>query len=229
MKPYQKVPINDCGEALLPIPLERFAVVAPHPYAALGAPYGDRSPYFLRESVLTQLAQAQTALQAKQPGWLLQIFDAYRPIPVQQFMVDYTFEQLAKEAGLDPKSMPEQARAHIHAQVIHFWAVPSPNHNTPPPHSTGAAIDLTLCDANGSAVEMGSPIDELSPRSYPNHFANSAEPQTQKAHHNRSLLAEVMVGAGLSQHSNEWRHFSLYDQMLALQQGEGAIARYGSI
>ncbi|MEM9152610.1 MAG: M15 family metallopeptidase, partial [Cyanobacteria bacterium P01_F01_bin.3] len=91
MKPYQKVPIEECGEALLPIPLDQFSVVSPHPYEALGAPYGNRSPYFLREGVLYKLLEAQSALKKKRPGWQLQIFDAYRPIPVQQFMVDYTF------------------------------------------------------------------------------------------------------------------------------------------
>ncbi len=227
MKPYQKVPIEDCGEALLPIPRSQFSIVRPHPYKALGAPYGDRSPYFLRESVLHQLIQAQLDLQAQHPGWKLQIFDAYRPIAVQQFMVDHTFAQLAAKKGVALDAMDDKVRSRLHAEVLKFWAVPSPSPNTPPPHSTGAAVDLTLVDAKGETVDMGSPIDEISLRSYPNHFEDRLEPQAQAAHRHRSLLASVMVGVGFRQHPNEWWHFSLGDQLWAWQVGEGAIARYG--
>ena len=213
----------------MPIPLEQFSVVSPHPYEALGAPYGDKSPYFLRQGVLDRLLQAQTALQTDIPGWRLQIFDAYRPIPVQQFMVDHTFTQLAAAEGLDMASLTDEVRSRIQADVLTFWAIPSPNPNTPPPHSTGAAIDLTLCDAAGQSVDMGSPIDEISPRSYPNHFADSPDPDAKKAHHHRSLLARVMVGAGFCQHQNEWWHFSLGDQLWAWQMREGASARYGGV
>ena len=67
MKPYQKVPIEECGEALVAIPLEKFAVVSPHPYAELGAPYGQFSPYFLRQTVADRLLQAQAKLQLNDP------------------------------------------------------------------------------------------------------------------------------------------------------------------
>ena len=227
MKPYQKVPIEDCGESLVSIPLESFSVVSPHPYEVLGAPYEDRSPYFLREGVLLKLLQAQTALQAQYPGWQLQIFDAYRPIAVQQFMVDHTFAQLAAEKGIAVETMSEDMRSRIHSEVLKFWAIPSPNPNTPPPHSTGAAVDLTLADATGKAVDMGSPIDEISPRSYPNHFEACADPAEQKAHQHRNLLASVMVGVGFRQHPNEWWHFSAGDQLWAWQVGDGTTAYYG--
>ena len=229
MKPYQQVPIEECSAPLVPIPLETFAVTTPHPYEALGAPYGEHSPYFLRQGVLDRLMQAQATLRSHHPGWQLTIFDAYRPIPVQQFMVDYTFAQLAAEEGLDPVTMDEEARSRIQSQVLKFWAVPSDNLDTPPPHSTGAAIDLTLTCAAGHIVDMGSPIDEVSPRSYPDHFANAEAPEAQKAHHHRSLLAEVMVSVGFRQHPNEWWHFSWGDQLWAWQTGDGAIARYGKV
>jgi len=228
VKPYQKVPIEECGEALVAIPLAQFSVTTPHPYEALGAPYGDKSPYFLRQSVVNKLLAAQAVLQAQRPGWQLQIFDAYRPIRVQQFMVDYTFAQLAAEAGLDSESLEPEARSRIQSEVLKFWAVPSPNPSTPPPHSTGAAVDLTLANELGEPVDMGSPIDEISARSYPNHFVNSTEPAQQKAHHHRSLLAEVMMSVGFRQHPNEWWHFSMGDQLWALQAGNGKNARYGN-
>lgn len=91
MRPYNNIPIIECNEPLVKIPLENFAVETPHPYEKLGAPYGQYSPYFLRQSVIHCLIEAQNYLQQKYPDWQIQIFDAYRPIAVQQFMVDYSF------------------------------------------------------------------------------------------------------------------------------------------
>ncbi|MDV3350240.1 M15 family metallopeptidase [Leptothoe sp. LEGE 181152] len=213
-KPYQRIPIQECGESLVPIPLEQFAVVDPHPYAMLGAPYGERSPYYVREGVLRALVQAQVHLQQRYPGWRIQIFDAYRPIPVQQFMVNYTYEQLlqvwqSKQLG----GTDDAPREELMAQVYQFWAAPSHDMATPPPHSTGAAIDITLVDAQRQVVDMGSDIDEISARSYPNYFADKLDGQT--FHHHRTVLAQAMQAAGFRQHPNEWWHFSLGDQLWA--------------
>lgn len=228
MKPHQKISIQECSEPLVAISLSEFAVVSPHPYVELGAPYGPFSPYFLRQTVADKLLQAQAHLQAQQPGWRLQIFDAYRPIAVQQFMVDYTFDQLAISEGLDPQNLDESERSRLQAQVLKFWAIPSFDPHTPPPHSTGAAIDLTLIDSNGAVANMGSEIDEISPRSYPHHFANSTQPEAYWYHQNRQTLSNAMSAAGFSQHPNEWWHFSWGDQLWAYQIGGNAIAQYGN-
>ncbi|MFY7802803.1 MAG: M15 family metallopeptidase [Limnoraphis robusta] len=235
IKPYQKVPIQDCGEPLLPIPLEQFAVESPHPYEKLGAPYhlsGVDSPYSLRQEVLERLITAQTQLQFDYPGWKILIFDAYRPVEVQQFMVDYTFAELIKTRELKPDLISAEQRQAILKEVYQFWAVPSLDPATPPPHSTGAAIDITLVNHTGKIVDMGSPIDEISPRSYPNHFAKSYHSIEQKYHQNRQILAAVMISAGFQQHPNEWWHFSYGDQMWAWlnnqqETEQKSVAKYG--
>jgi D-alanyl-D-alanine dipeptidase len=231
MKPYQQVEIVECGEPLVPIPLEEFAVVAPHPYEVLGAPYGDRSPYWLRESVVQVLQQAQQQLHKTHPGWRIQVFDAYRPIPVQQFMVDHTAQELAQQRGIALAELSEVAKQTLLEEVYQFWALPSYDLKTPPPHSTGAAIDITLVDGAGQPIEMGSPIDEVSVRSYPNHFQPSADAASQQYHRNRSLLRDCMEAAGFQQHPNEWWHFSYGDQLWAwlMSQaiGKSHTARYG--
>jgi D-alanyl-D-alanine dipeptidase len=234
MKPYQQIPIRDCGEPLIPIPGTEFSLVEPPPYASLGAPYGDYSPYALRSGVLAALTQAQINLQNQYPGWRIQVFDAFRPVAVQQFMVDYTFQELLRTRGwLAGRLTPEQHQ-QVLEEVLKFWAIPSSNPATPPPHSTGAALDVTLVDDTGSAVDMGSPIDEVSPRSYPNHFSKSADPHCQLVHNHRMVLYAAMTAAGFRQHPNEWWHFSLGDQLwawLARQELGHAevIARYGGI
>jgi D-alanyl-D-alanine dipeptidase len=212
MKPYQKIPIVECGEPLVPIPIEQFAVESPHPYQKLGAPYGETSPYYLRQSVLAALIAAQDHLQQQHPGWHIQVFDAYRPVAVQQFMVDHTFAEVVESQKLNPDELSDEQCQAIWQQVYQIWAVPSPNPMTPPPHSTGAAVDITLVDAIGETIDMGSAIDELSVRSHPDYYANQPE---LPYHANRQLLRDVMYSAGFRRHPGEWWHFCLGEQMWA--------------
>lgn len=229
MRPYHQIPILECSELLVQIPLELFAVESPHPYEKLGAPYGEHSPYYLRESVVKNLIQAQNYLQEIYPGWYIQIFDAYRPVAVQQFMVDYSFAQALQQRGLTEAELSLNQRQEIWQSVYEIWAVPSLDEKTPPPHSTGAAVDVTLVDDTGEIVDMGSPIDELSERSHPNYYAHSDHPQAQQYHHNRQLLNEVMLKAGFQRNPREWWHFSYGDQMWAWLNQNGSTARYGRI
>lgn len=234
MKPYQQIPIVECGEPLVPIPLDIFAVESPHPYEKLGAPYGRRSPFFLRQGILDKLYSAQTYLQKHQPGWRIQIFDAYRPVAVQQFMVEYSFQELVRARGLSPEALTPTQRQAFQEQVDRFWALPSLDPATPPPHSTGAAIDVTLVDAQNRTVDMGSAIDEISPRSHPDYFLNTQHPEDKYYQTHRQILADAMRSALFCQHPNEWWHFSFGDQLWAwLSQTapsrESPIARYGRV
>lgn len=239
-KPYSAIPIEDCGEPLQPIPPE-FYCLRPHPYASLGAPYGSASPFYLRQGVIQALQIAQIQLNTLYPGWRLGIFDGYRPLPVQQFMVDYTLKELAQSRGLSLGELLPPQREALEAEVYTFWALPSDNPLTPPPHSTGSAVDLTIVDAQDQPLDMGSAIDELSGRSHPDYYeprqTDLALSLTDRAyasqvHDHRSLLYEVMQSAGFQRHPQEWWHFSRGDQLWAWlenQQGRPAIARYGSI
>ncbi len=215
MKPYRQVAIQECGEPLVPIPLRLFAVETPHPYIKCGADYEGKSPYYLRQGVLDRLIQAQDRLQQLHPGWQIQIFDAYRPVEVQQYMVDYTFKQTVATRGLDLEQLSSAETEQIWQDVYQIWAIPSFDLETPPPHSTGAAIDITLVDDRGANIEMGSPIDEMSPRSQPEHFANSSDPMAQEYHRQRQLLCQIMNYAGFCRHPEEWWHFSIGDQLWA--------------
>ena len=215
MRPYHQIPIFECGEPIIAIPLELFAVESPHPYEKLGAPYGDRSPYYLRQSIIENLLQAQNYLNLLHPNWYIQIFDAYRPIAVQQFMVDYSFAQAVQDRGLTDVELSPNQRQEIWEAVYEIWAVPSLDEKTPPPHSTGAAVDVTLVDDAGQIVNMGSPIDEMSERSHPDYYANSDRPEAQKYHVHRQLLQDVMLKAGFQRNPREWWHFSIGDQMWA--------------
>ena len=225
-KPYRKVPITDCGDLLISIP-DEIPCFDPHPYQVLGADYGDRSPFMLRSSIVTRLQSAQEHLQSQRPDLSLKIFDALRPIAVQQFMVDYTFTQLCQDRQLDPVNLTPQQHQDCLEEVLTLWAIPSHDAATPPPHSTGAAVDLTLFNLEtGEDVDMGSPIDEMSERSHPLHF-HSASDGTRYAQ-NRDILHKAMTTAGFLRHPQEWWHFSYGDQIWAwLSQADKAI--YGGV
>lgn len=234
MKLYQQISIQECGESLVAIPLELFAVESPHPYLKLGADYDGKSPYYLREGVLDALLKAQNYLQQIYPDWRIKIFDAYRPIQVQQFMVDYSFKSLLETRCLDISKLSPSALDNIWQEVYKFWAVPSLDISLPPPHSTGAALDVTLVNARRETIDMGGEIDEISERSHPNYYQNKYQDQEQQYHQNRQALKQVMNFANFQQHPHEWWHFSLGDQMWAWLYNQEhphhqVIAKYGRI
>lgn len=228
-RPWHPIPIHDNGEALLELPPELLRL-EPHPYAALGAPYGPQAtPFRLRSGVLQRLLEAQALLERRAPGLRLAIFDAWRPLAVQRFMVRQAIETECRSRGLDP-STPSSGLDDVEALVGRFWAPPSADPATPPPHSTGGAVDLTLADGEGELLPMGGAIDELGSVSEPDHYAAACrqDPASAQAqwHRNRSLLAAVMGEAGFARHPNEWWHFSRGDQLWAWLQQQHC-AHYG--
>jgi D-alanyl-D-alanine dipeptidase len=169
-RPYHHIPIEDLGEILTTIPLHQFSVITPHPYQQAGASYHNYSPYHLRQGVIDRLLLAQEYLQTQKPGWQLAIFDGYRPVAVQQYMVDFTFGELVQTRGWQRASLTPDQEESLWELVHQIWAIPNYDPTTPPPHSTGGAVDLALADATGAMVDFGSPIDEISPRSHPDYY-----------------------------------------------------------
>ena len=235
MKAFRSLPIRECGEPLVPVASGAVSLVEPHPYRSLGAPYLGADPWRLRSGVATALQQAAALLAARQSNWRLRLFDALRPNRVQAFMVWREFQRQAGAAGLSLAACgnPDQVAQRLPAvyellapRVFEFWSEPSEDPASPPLHSTGGAVDLTLVDAAGQEADMGCPIDEVGPRAYPDHFVQASAARLQACHERRRLLNEVMSAAGFSRHPNEWWHFSLGDQLWAWQRGMPA-AIYG--
>lgn len=110
----------------------------------------------------------------KKKGLGLKMFDCYRPRPYQQRLWD---------------------------------KVPNPDYVTPPAkgsmHSRGAAVDLTIVDANGKELDMGTPYDFFGREA---HTDNKNLPL--KVLSNRKLLREAMESAGFKGIRTEWWHFS---------------------
>ena len=113
-RPWSPIPIAETGEPLLAIPASLLRL-EPHPYRALGAPYGAQGdPFRLRSRVVEQLLAAERGLAALRPGWRLLIFDAWRPLAVQRFMVQQAIGEQCRLQGVDPQ-VPSQALAAVNS------------------------------------------------------------------------------------------------------------------
>ena len=219
MRPWSDRPIAECCEPLQALPADLLRL-EPHPYMAVGAPYGrGADPFRLRVGVVQRLLKAQQLLQLQQPDLRLAIFDAWRPLAVQAFMVEFSVAQEAQRCGVLRHDLI--AMAAVRETVSRFWAAPSRDPATPPPHSTGGAVDLTLASSrDGQPLFMGGAIDAIDVISEPDHYRD-ARPGTDQAlwHSRRELLGSVMAESGFAQHPNEWWHFSHGDQLWAWRTG----------
>lgn len=110
-------------------------------------------------------------------GLKLHIFDAFRPSEAQWVLWNHT---------PDPNFLADPRRGS--------------------PHSRGVAIDLTLIDERGSALEMGTAFDAFTPLSHHGNTEISAIAQR-----NRMLLMGLMTTAGWDFYRNEWWHYQLYN------------------
>jgi D-alanyl-D-alanine dipeptidase len=126
------------------------------------------------------LTPAETGLRkavevAASVGMSLRIFDAYRPPQAQKVLWDFL---------PDPTYIAELGRGSN--------------------HSRGTAIDLTLIDANGEELDMGTAFDAMTIES--EHFHPGLPQHVQR---NRLLLLGVMHAAGFTHIRSEWWHYEL--------------------
>lgn len=87
-----------------------------------------------------------------------------------------------------------------------MWAImPDPRYVADPRkgsrHNTGSAVDLTIVDEHGREVEMPTGFDDFSRKAW------ADAPTTPAAAANRTLLHDVMRGAGFTPIRTEWWHF----------------------
>lgn len=128
----------------------------------------------------------------KSKGYLIKIFDGYRP----QKAVDH-FCRWAKTADVKMKKdfYPGKAKTSLFPTYIARKSG----------HSKGSTFDLTIVDmSTGKDVDMGGPFDYFGELS---HYAYSGITKQQAA--NRKILRDAMVAAGFKPYSNEWWHFTL--------------------
>lgn len=147
--------------------------------------YDDLKEAYLHPLAAKALAKAQARLKEKRPDLSLKVYDAARPMSIQQKMWN-----------------------RVKGTSKNFY-VSNPA-NGGGLHNYGLAVDITLCNLNGDSIPMGTLVDHMSILSH-----IDIEEQlvakgriTREAQRNRQLLREVMQYAGYKPLRTEWWHFN---------------------
>lgn len=147
--------------------------------------YDDLREAYLLPEAAAKLSRAQDLLEERRPGYRIIVYDAARPMSVQRRM-----RRVAEATG---KQL--------------YVANPA---NGGGLHNYGAAVDVSILDADGIPLDMGTEYDHLGPE------ANIDDEQrlvvrgkiTQGQLDNRLLLCSVMREAGFTTVTSEWWHFN---------------------
>ena len=188
------IPVLDNGEPLVDLGEAGFLIDG----HLAADPAGAFRQY--RAGAAERLARAEKLLPA---GLRLLVVEAYRPAGLQRELFEGYREELAK---LNPHHTAEQLRTAASRYV------------SPPelgPHTAGAAIDLTLCDAEGRELDMGTPMN-ANPEQSGGRCYTDAEGLEPRVVENRAILVEAMHSAGFVNYPTEWWHFSYGDRYWAL-------------
>lgn len=150
--------------------------------------YGNTDCAYLRREAANALDVAAQWLTQHLPGTRLRVLDALRPQHVQ--------EALYQELAGTPLAM--------------YLANPIKGSI----HSFGMAVDVTLLDADGAELDMGSGFDEMTLLSHPDHEAEHLALGHLSVQHliHRGWLRAAMRQAGFHSIHSEWWHFDFGDR-----------------
>ncbi|MDX3025660.1 M15 family metallopeptidase [Streptomyces acidiscabies] len=196
------IPVADCDEPLVDV---RGTLLVDDRRADTTGSYAH-----LRRGVLDRLVHAQSLL----PGGLHLLFvEGYRPPDLQR----HYFEEYADELR---EANPAWTDDQVHQAASRFVSPPAIA-----PHSAGAAVDLTLVDADGTELDMGTPVN-ANPEESDGACYTDATAISPQARTNRALLIGALSTAGLINYGTEWWHWSYGDRYWALTTNQPA-ALYG--
>lgn len=154
--------------------------------------YKDLKEAYLHPKAAKALAKAQQILKKTHPELTLKVYDAARPMSIQQKMWNVV-------AGT-PKNI----------------YVSNPK-NGGGMHNYGMAVDITLANAQGDSIPMGTRIDYMGAAAHIDKEALLVQKKviTAEARRNRQLLRSVMRQAGFKALRTEWWHFNLISRAQA--------------
>lgn len=150
--------------------------------------YAPHDCAWLHRLAAEALQRAADWLARERPDLHLRVLDAARPQRVQEL-----FWRHVRGTPMQPYFAPPE-RGSI--------------------HSFGMAVDLTLADAQGVELDMGTPFDDTTELSHPalehEHAAAGRLTAAQLAH--RRLLRTAMLHGSWQPISTEWWHFDCGDR-----------------
>ena len=138
-------------------------------------------------------ALAQVARDLAPQGIHIKVFDCYRPTRAVA-----NFVRWARD--LNDQKMKAEFYPNVDKRTLFGSGYIASRSG----HSRGSTTDLTLARDDGKELDMGTPFDFFSPKSWPADASISAE-----AHANRMLLANAMSRRSFRPYDKEWWHFTL--------------------
>lgn len=147
--------------------------------------YDDLREAYLHPDAISPLLKAQQLLQQAHPDYHLMIFDAARPMYIQQQMWDVVKGTRQQNYVSNP----------AHGGGLHNY---------------GLAVDVSIANTQGDTIPMGTIVDHLGREAHTDFTAIGAE-----ALQNRRLLIRVMREAGFRSLPSEWWHFNLVSRQVA--------------
>lgn len=147
---------------------------------------------YLTRQAAAALAKVQGDLAPQGLG--LKVFDCYRPARAVAHFARWA--KALDDIKTKKDFYPEMDKRHLFRDG--YLATRSG-------HSRGSTVDLTLVTlADRKEIDMGTPFDFFSKRSWPGDRSVSAEAQTA-----RKILSNAMRKRGFVGHRKEWWHFTL--------------------
>jgi D-alanyl-D-alanine dipeptidase len=194
------VPVHDDGQPLVDVREDGTLLVDARRQDPAGA-FAQ-----LREGVLQRLRTAQRLLPE---GLRLVFVEGYRPLALQRAY----FEEYA--AGLRA-AHPDWPDERINTAASRYVSPPAVA-----PHSAGAAVDLTLADADGNELDLGTRVN-ASPEESDGACYTQAVNIGARPRELREALSTALIEAGLVNYPTEWWHWSYGDRYWALMTGADA-------
>ena len=174
---------------------------------------GSLKEIWLRRSVLEKLSAVNKLLHPL--GMEVFLLDGYRSIETQRGLWTY-FEDFFTH------HMPGQSDKRIRLEVLKFVSNPQAfredNENTWPGHTSGAAVDLALCDSRtGNFLDMGAHFDQMDHTAHTGYYerelAAGRIPDNHPPLIHRRILYNAMRYAGFVNYPLEYWHFDWGNQM----------------
>lgn len=141
-------------------------------------------------------------------GIRLRVVEGFRPEEQQRAIIaSYDAQLRAAHPGIDEAELERLSSRFVSPVDV-------------APHVAGAAVDLTLVDVCGDALDLGTPID-ATPEESDGCCWFAADGIGPDARAHRKVLAEVLTAQGLVNYPTEWWHWSFGDRYWALITGAG--------
>lgn len=220
---WKTVTIRESREPLIALSTFKDTRILVEPaYFQKGIP-GAIKEVYVREGLAQKLVFAASQLPA---GNCLLVWDAWRPLPVQQVLFNEHCQVLHQH-------FPTLSAEDVHRKAETCVSLPSKHILHPSPHYTGGAVDLTLADPHGHLLPMGTEFDAFDRRAKTRAFETCIEKgeplreEEQIVLYNRRVLYHTMVTSGFTNYCEEWWHYDYGNQFWAAVTANTAF--YGPI